>query len=152
MHHVAVRVADLERSTRFYLDVFGGRGALDAAMPSEMTEHPFGTPPGTVSRGRGIFFDEGVVEIFAFEPSAPTSAVDQAAANQMHFCLYVEEVRATAARVAAAGGSVLFDPMEWGECTFVYVADPDGNVIELLDVDHASWVRGARGDVPDVPG
>jgi glyoxylase I family protein len=146
MHHVGLRVSDLERSTRFYREAFGARIELDAPVPGDTTEQLFGAEPGTTSHVRGIIFDEGAIEIFAFDPSKPTTPTDQTVANQMHLCLYVDDVHGVAARIEAAGGSLLFPPMQWGEFHFVYTADPDGNVIELLDASQDEWLRGAKNE------
>jgi catechol 2,3-dioxygenase-like lactoylglutathione lyase family enzyme len=150
MHHVGLRVADIERATRFYGEVFGARVELDVPLSSDMTEHLYAADPGTTSHARALFFEDGAIELFEFDPSAPTTLADQKTANLMHVCLYVDDVPGTAERVVAAGGSAFFPPMEWGPWHFGYVADPDGNVIELLDADHQSWIRGAAEQDPDL--
>ena len=53
-----------------------------------------------------------------------------------HFSLVVGDVAATVARVVELGGSRLWDePVDWNGATVQYVADPDGNAIELFDCD-----------------
>jgi catechol 2,3-dioxygenase-like lactoylglutathione lyase family enzyme len=151
MHHAALRVADLERSRRFYEATFGAQIKFESSMSSEMAEYLFGTARGTSAGALGIFFDGGAIEVFAFDPGEPFEPVDQKAVGQMHFCLTVDDVAATAARAEAAGGRALFPVMEWGECHFVYLADPDGNIIELVDIDHATWIRNGNGETPPVP-
>jgi predicted enzyme related to lactoylglutathione lyase len=52
-----------------------------------------------------------------------------------HFALVVDDVMAAIDRVERAGGSRLWaEPVSWSGATVMYVADPDGNPIELFDV------------------
>jgi glyoxylase I family protein len=135
LNHVAIRVTDLDRATRFYTETFGGEVVVDIALDSEYAEYVFRARAGTTAHIRGILLDAGTIELFAFTPSGPVPAMDQTAAGQMHFCLTVDDVHAAVARAEAAGGRSLFPVMPWLEHHFVYVADPDGNVIELIDVE-----------------
>ena len=55
-------------------------------------------------------------------PASPTSRV------------HVEDTDATLARVEAAGGKRIWPEVDrFGRARVIYVQDPDGNVVELLD-------------------
>ncbi len=73
IHHVALTVADLDRSVAFYRDVLGMRKTLDMPLRGGHSERLLGLPAGTTARsvimqqGKAI---TGEVELIAFEPRA----------------------------------------------------------------------------------
>ncbi len=139
-HHVAVRVSDMERGTAFYRDAFGAEVAIPPfTVEGEFAEVVAGGPAGVRWRTSLLGLADGAaIELFAFDaPRHPMAPVAMASGNQLHFCLQVEDVPAALARVEAAGGRRLWPDVADLEpgVQVVYVADPDGNVIELIDVD-----------------
>jgi glyoxylase I family protein len=137
-HHVAVRVSDIDRATRFYVD------ALDGVLRTRpgLREGPFaemvmGGEPGARFRVNHIDIPAGTVELFEFlAPVNETGGVRPAVAATMHFAVQVEDVDAALARVEAAGGKRYWPEVIeiGGGHHAVYVTDPDGNIIELIDV------------------
>jgi catechol 2,3-dioxygenase-like lactoylglutathione lyase family enzyme len=84
-----------------------------------------------------LAFDAGVIELFRFDSPgglAPNSPLDPTA-GQLHFGMHVDDVAATLARVESCGGSRLWPEIRQmaEDVAIIYVADPDGNVIELAD-------------------
>jgi predicted enzyme related to lactoylglutathione lyase len=73
-------------------------------------------------------------------------------AGLTHFCLAVDDVVETVARVEAGGGRARFPVRPFGnDRHFVYVEDPDGHVVELIDAtleECIAWT--AAGELPDV--
>jgi glyoxylase I family protein len=137
-HHIALRVSDLERASRFYVDAFGGR-VLTAPYLREgaEAETTWGGLDGVSYLVSHIAFDDGVIELFQFRsPTGLPSAVPlDPAAGLLHFGMRVDDVDASLGGVESAGGRRL-----WPEVrrmapgvAVIYVADPDGNVIELSD-------------------
>jgi catechol 2,3-dioxygenase-like lactoylglutathione lyase family enzyme len=124
-HHFGMRVADLERSTRFYDEALGFRRQGVAAIN--------GTP------GRVAFFlnDAGnQLELFEMEEYEPTPEwthpSDALARGHAHFALYVDDMRIAFDRAVAAGARVVWEPRlspprRWT----AYLADPDNNLIEF---------------------
>jgi catechol 2,3-dioxygenase-like lactoylglutathione lyase family enzyme len=52
----------------------------------------------------------------------------------MEVCLWTDDADAAVARLAAAGAPVLSPPHDWlGSLRVAWVADPDGNPVELVE-------------------
>jgi glyoxylase I family protein len=149
--HVSLRVSDLERSTRFYLDALDGELVMDVPLEPEFVRSIFGAPPGVSGHNRFISFWDTSIEIYQFTPSEPIPPMDQTRAGITHFCLMVSDVIGSVERVERAGGRSLFPVRPYGDGKhFVYVADPDGHVVELLDAsleECIEWVAQRR--LPD---
>jgi catechol 2,3-dioxygenase-like lactoylglutathione lyase family enzyme len=135
-HHPALRVSDLERAARFYLDAFGGHWITRPfVLEGPFAEMVFGGPEGLRYRVCHVGFDEGCVELFEFlEPVVPVRAIHPTEGNLLHFGIQVEDVPAALARVEEAGGRRIWPEIAvWGDASVIYVSDPDENVIELTD-------------------
>ncbi|KAK7217337.1 hypothetical protein V2G26_005340 [Clonostachys chloroleuca] len=120
--HLAIRVSNLELSTRFYLETFKAKKVLNHYCNSKhFTELLFGIKDTEYLIGFIELADGFGLELIQFVPDAnPTIGVPQPQASFMHFAVAVDDVEATLSRAVAAGG------------------DPDGNVIELNDT---TWPR-----------
>jgi glyoxylase I family protein len=136
-HHVGLRVSDIERSTRFYIEAFGGhRQTSPMLREGPGAEMIMGGVPGTRFLVCHIGFDDGTIELFQFlAPVNATGGVPDAEAALMHFAFSVDDVPATLAKVEAAGGQRYWPQVnERTGFQVVYVTDPDGNVIEIVDI------------------
>lgn len=148
-HHVALRVADVERAADFYAEVFGAARSLDAPMriEGEVAAMTVAGPAETKLTIQMLEFpDGGSVELFEFgEPAHPTGPVDAWRAAQMHFAVQVDDVDETLARALAAGATQVWpEVLEMGPLRIVYIADGDGNVIELINSSMAEMVAFLR--------
>ncbi|KAH8748267.1 Glyoxalase/Bleomycin resistance protein/Dihydroxybiphenyl dioxygenase [Diaporthe sp. PMI_573] len=143
VQHMAIRVSDVERSTAFYVQTFKGKQSLNPYVNDKnFTELLFGLK-NTVFRIGFVELPDGFgLELFQFIPDAnPTIGVPQAQASFMHFAIKVDDIDATLARAVAAGGKALSPPAPWAPsdpAKYVYLEDPDGNVLELND---GTWGR-----------
>ena len=133
--HVAIRVADLDRSVRFYRDLLGfternrhvGTGGPSAMM--------LGNPGAALS---AVFLerDGAVVELQRLEGDDPT-VVTGVQRGLSHIGFTVSHLPAALEQVRAAGGHVLessryVDAPMGSEV--IFVTDPDGTRIELIAV------------------
>jgi len=150
-HHVALRVANLDRSTRFYEQVFGGEVVVELELAADFVHSIFGGPEGSTGHNRVIDFGGWAIEIFELVPGRPVPETHQTEVGLMHFCAWVDDVPATVERVKAAGGLARFPIRPWQGHHFVYVEDVDGHVIELLDatVQQCAELSRTGGGVPD---
>jgi len=138
--HVGLSVPDLERATRWYeevlgLDPLGGEAEVRAgehhagAMAADVLGERFET-----LRQRHLTGVNGVgIELFEFE-STPYEL-----RGLFHVCLTVEDVPATAGRVAASGGrqtSRVWQIFEREPFLMCYCRDPFGNIVELYSHSH----------------
>ncbi|MCE3551657.1 VOC family protein [Pseudonocardia sp. RS11V-5] len=135
LHHLGVRVADLDRATAFYRAL----GAVPLAEPLTLGGRAAGlamnAPRGTSVRIALLGFPDGSgVELFEFDPDPEWCGPIDAAARLPHLGIRVDDVDAALAAAEAAGGRRLWpEPSHWGSVRVVYLCDPDGTVLELLD-------------------
>jgi catechol 2,3-dioxygenase-like lactoylglutathione lyase family enzyme len=150
--HVALRVEDIDRSTRFYEHAFGGRVVVDLELEPDFVHSIFGGQGGTKSLNRHIAFGDWAIELFQLIPGDPVQPTEQTKVGLMHFCARVDDVPATVERMKEVGGTPVFPIRPWNGYHWVYVADPDGHVVELLDTTLEECIRltmGGGGGVPD---
>jgi glyoxylase I family protein len=137
LHHASLTVADLERSLRFYRDLLGiaVRERVDTAAAT------FTAVSGDASRRVRIadldLGDGRVLELIEDRDHDPP----QTHAGG-HIALEVDDVRAAYARLVAAGVSARSEPLalgpeagrHWAGCVVVWMTDPDGATVELVQV------------------
>jgi catechol 2,3-dioxygenase-like lactoylglutathione lyase family enzyme len=143
-NHLAVRVSNLERSARFYIDALGARWLTDP-LPLDQSEcHRLfaGPPGGGTARFAFIGFesyDQPAFELIEFvEPPVPIGPTNTWEDALMHYCFTVPDVEAALERIEAAGGQRFGDLKKMGdpgsELTQLYFRDPDGNLFQLLSL------------------
>jgi catechol 2,3-dioxygenase-like lactoylglutathione lyase family enzyme len=144
-HHPGIRVSDIERSAQFYIDALGGHW-----QTSPMTyEGPdadliMGGTPNTRFKVCHIGFDEGTIELFQFLPSGPVEHPNPAEGGIIHYAFHVDDVPEALERVERAGGKRYWPEVRDMDPGFqvIYVTDPDGHVLELIDISIEDLVRG----------
>jgi catechol 2,3-dioxygenase-like lactoylglutathione lyase family enzyme len=124
LSHINLNVSDIERSARFYQEVFGLELLTDYAGP--MGPHPHGR--------QLIFSTPGCADVIAL---SQVQGVPVGAGGLSHWGLNLErdeDVDDAIAQVVNAGGKLLSREeyeFEGLRERHAYVADPDGYVIEL---------------------
>jgi catechol 2,3-dioxygenase-like lactoylglutathione lyase family enzyme len=133
VHHVGMRVRDLDRSIAWYRDALG----FNLLRSYEMLE----------KTGRVAFLINDVgeqLELFAlneFETTPgwthPTAALSR---GHAHFALYVDDIEAAFARAVGARARVLWKPRFAPplDTHTAYIADPDNNLIEFVRIPDVS--------------
>ena len=152
MQHIALHVADVERSAAFYEAVFGGKARTRPVLRSgPFVERLLGGPSGIEQRGVHLSLPQGGIELIevsfqrkAHEPEARPIWQRRV----LHFCIQVDDVRAAAEKVEAAGGRLLFPVNDQTGHPFVYAEDPDGHVVEMIDMTFDEAVESVHQFVP----
>ncbi len=139
IHHTAISTGDLERSVAFYRDLLGFEEAISSGweVGTETLDKITGLQN---SSARMVMLKAGnaFVEIFQFETPSPKSAEAMRPVCDhgiTHLCLAVTDVDGEYERLKAAGMIFHCPPQTTATGNRVtYGRDPDGNVIELLQV------------------
>jgi catechol 2,3-dioxygenase-like lactoylglutathione lyase family enzyme len=136
-HHTALHVLDLERSAKFYVDGLGLSRLQDWRSGSYIGEL-FGRP-GVGVRACLLGTDDEAFRLELVQVDAPPPAVDPSGAppGTAHLAFSGMDVQELFARLTALGYGALSQPVSptSGPHTggwLVYMLDPDGNRVELI--------------------
>jgi catechol 2,3-dioxygenase len=132
--HIVLYVRDVERSSGFYRDVLGWRQVLpEPGQPSQLPMAMFSAPSGRTHH-----------ELLLIEVGPDAAAQPQGKrVGLYHFGLKVgdsdDELREALSRLQEAGTPVL-GASDHTVTHSLYIADPDGNEIELyVDIPGVDW-------------
>lgn len=134
IHHVGATVADLDRSVEFYRQVFDGR-LVSRIEPGDDPRVPamVGIPDARIVGAMVETAGGARIELLAYR-SRQSRALDVRPCDvpSTHLAFAVPDLAAATGRVRAAGGTVLGDRVRFDDGDHLYCADPDGNVLELI--------------------
>lgn len=138
IHHAAVSTIDLERALKFYRDLLGFEIVQEFSWPkgSKYFDRVSGLKD-TSGKAAMLTAGNAMIELFQFEsPSPKSSDPNRPVCDHgiTHICLYVEDIDAEYSRLKAGGMSFHCPPQKKGAMNVIYGRDPDGNVIELMEV------------------
>lgn len=132
VNHVGLRVTDLHRSQSFY-EALGFVEVTRLDVPDEPMHRLLRVDPP--ARLRVVYLRNGpfVLELLAFGDQQPAHRHDRRMTDVglTHLSLGVDDLAAAKVLVAQSGGEVL-DDTDVGVA--VMVRDPDGQLLELLDL------------------
>jgi catechol 2,3-dioxygenase-like lactoylglutathione lyase family enzyme len=124
--HVAFRASDLERSIRWYETAFGAKKVFHAKQENERPELLF------LEFAKGQF-----VELFTNGKSKVQNPPD--AIGYQHFCLQVDDLEQALAHLADMNVHPHRGPFAGrAQYRIAFISDPDGNIIELMQIDPGS--------------
>jgi catechol 2,3-dioxygenase-like lactoylglutathione lyase family enzyme len=141
LDHVAITVSDTERSLGFYCDLLGLEKVEQHPLEGDKIEKALGlsgaraqstrlSAPGTPS----ILID--LMEFHA--PETGKCIPPSGAVGSTHFCLAVDGLADVYETLTAKGVEFVSEPVTFelteGSVTVVFTHDPDGNVVELMDL------------------
>ena len=120
--HVAFKVSDTDRSVRWYADAFGARKIYHAEAQGERPELMF------LEFAKGQF-----VELFSGGKNILPSPADPI--GYLHFCLQVHDLEQALEHLAAMNVRPDRGPfIGRAKQRIAFISDPDGNVIELMQI------------------
>ena len=144
--HTNLIAEDWRALARFYQEVFGCVPVPpERDFQGELLEAGTGIPgahlQGIHLRLPGYKESGPTLEIFSYTPQAARSTVSVNQPGFAHIAFQVEDVSLARAAVLAAGGKAVGDVVtltitSGANVTWCYLADPEGNLIELQ-----SWAK-----------
>jgi catechol 2,3-dioxygenase-like lactoylglutathione lyase family enzyme len=140
LHHAGLTVTDLERSLAFWRDALGMEVVLDQVRDDAYLGEVVGHPGADCRMVHLAFGGEGArVELFEYRAPRvePAPVARPAQPGFAHVCVRADGLRELLERLEAAGGRRVSDPVEVTAganrgALAVYVRDPDGHVVELV--------------------
>jgi len=140
LDHIAVTVADTERSLRFYRDLLGLVQVEQHPLEGEKIQTALGLHGARARSTRlatagtpSILID--LMEFYA--PATERCIPPTGAVGSTHFCLAVDGLAAAYEDLKSKGVEFVSEPVTFeltdGSVTVVFTHDPDGNVVELVD-------------------
>ena len=119
--HVAYHVADIDRALAFYVGLLGMKEVMRIPLGQGLAEVILGFPDSQAA---------GVILMWHTEKKEPRALGN----GYSRFVLNVSDVDAACALLAQHGAPVVTQPTRYGALKFAMVKDPDGYVIELLQM------------------
>lgn len=139
--HVGHCVTDLERSRRFYVELFGFEPLNQIELPDTPSDRLLRVSAPVGLRAAYLRKDGFTLELMEFRRSGNPPAAERVVNEPglTHLSFSVDDVDAVASRVEELGGEVLADTHIG---TAVFLRDPDGQLIELFPNSSRQWIYG----------
>ena len=131
-NHIGQCVTDLERSKRFYCELFGFELEREINPADESSAKLLSLTPPLGMTASYLVRDGLVLELLHFGAEGQTQPYQPRAMNEpglTHMSLSVEDLDGVLGRIPEYGGSVI-ESSNIG--LGVFVRDPDGQLVELL--------------------
>ena len=141
LDHVAVTVSDMERSLAFYCDLLGLKEVERHRLEGETISKMAGKPDVIMEVVRLEAPETPGVMLDLQQYVTPEGKVSDAQLGDVahaHFCFGVPDVWDAYKNLTAKGVEFVSEPvsfdLEWGIVYVVFFKDPDGFILELMQV------------------
>ena len=137
--HVGMTVADIDRTIEFYTKYFNFTLEHKAVFSEKFIgskKQLYKMPDGAFSDFCFLKSPDGyIIEAFQFHPQVPFEEAVWNRPGYTHICLRVDDIFEAYEKMKADGVEFYFAPEERGgpNAHWVFLKDPDGNMIELQD-------------------
>jgi catechol 2,3-dioxygenase-like lactoylglutathione lyase family enzyme len=135
-NHSGQTVADLDRSKRFYQEVFGFKFWYEINPPDDLTAKLSSLTPPLGMTASYLILDGLVLELMSYSADGATAPYRPRTMNEpglTHLSISVDDVRATAEKAVEYGGTII-EGSDLGHALFI--RDPDGQLLELLTMQY----------------
>jgi lactoylglutathione lyase len=140
-NHVGQCVTDLERSKRFYVELFGFVCQREISPPDDASAKLLSLEPPLGMTAAYLVLDGLVLELLHFSAPGQTREYRAREMNEpglTHLSLSVADIPGVCARVADYGGQVIASS-DIGAA--IFIRDPDGQLVELLPMAYRESLR-----------
>jgi catechol 2,3-dioxygenase-like lactoylglutathione lyase family enzyme len=141
LDHVSVTVSDMDRSLGFYCDLLGLKEVERHHLEGETISKMAGKPDVVMEVVRLEAPETQGVMLDLQQYVTPEGKVSEAQLGDVahsHFCFGVPDVWAAYRELKAKGVEFVSEPvsfdLEWGIVYVVFFKDPDGFILELMQV------------------
>lgn len=141
IQHTAISTGDMERALGFYRDLLGFEVESDFQIEKDSRFSPSLEPilalEGVKVRIAMLKLGPHRIELFQFDSPAPRASDPNRPVCDhgiTHVCLEVSDIESEYERLRASGMRFHCPPQELGRAKATYGRDPDGNVVELLQL------------------
>ena len=141
--HVGITVSDFNRAVQFYWKVFGCPLVGVADTPTDRVRSFFGVndPQARCKIGWIRVPGGGVLEIFAFDPKQPATAIPWNRVGLTHISFNVRNLHRWYDYLVGQGVECVSRPERSPRGhSFFFAKDFDGNLIELMDLGRMYYV------------
>lgn len=135
--HVGLTVSNFEKAVKFYSDTFGFKLISEQILGKEQVEtlYPLYKLHNTTVRLGFLRAPKGgVVEIFEFSPTISSEHPVWNKPGLTHFTLDIKNIKKWYETLSAKGIHFFSEPQVTDGNEWVFLKDPDGNLIELIDL------------------
>jgi lactoylglutathione lyase len=135
-NHVGQCVTDLERSKRFYSELFGFTLEREINPPDDNSAKLLSLTPPLGMTAAYLVRDGLVLELIHFGAGEQAQPFRERRMNEpglTHISLSVDDIDGICARIPEFGGEVI-DSSNIGNA--VFIRDPDGQLVELLPMTY----------------
>jgi len=146
--HIGLTVRDFNRTVQFYWEVFGCPLVGVADTPPERVRSFFGVDGAAPSCKIGWIRVPGgaTLEIFEFQPQLPHESVTWNRVGLTHFSFNCRNTQRWYDYLVSKGVECVSKPERSPRGhSFFFCKDPDGNLIEMIDLRHMYYVLGWLG-------
>jgi lactoylglutathione lyase len=141
-NHVGQCVTDLDRSKRFYCELFGFTPEREINPPDDGSAQLMSLTPPLAMTAAYLVRDGLVLELLHYAAAGQTQPFRSRTMNEpglTHLSLSVDDIPAVCARIPEYGGEVV-ESTNIGAA--VFVRDPDGQLLELLPMTYRAHIEG----------
>jgi catechol 2,3-dioxygenase-like lactoylglutathione lyase family enzyme len=136
--HVGLCVSDIERSLRFYCEGLGFEVSDGVDLDSDQVpglDEALEVPTRTVLRSQMIVLDHVKIELLHYTQPAVegTPSARRNLRGLTHLSFWVDDLDASIQRLLDHGGTLVEGTRQSPGVDLVFVADPDGTRVELME-------------------
>lgn len=137
MHHLGLSVANLERSLKYYKQMFGLEPEFVAKGDGEDLSRAVGVPQAKLTFAF-LRLGNGTVELLEYDNDRQTRyGLRNSDVGAPHLCFDVADIDAAYTELLAKGADFYSEPLRITDgplagCAFAYLRDPDGLTLEIF--------------------